>query len=200
MNYPIFIDKVEPIKVQDKLSGFLGAFENGIYSVSYLECVKLAGHSCPTVAGAYLMAKEALNELYPNGEVAQRGNIKVEMRDSKDSGVTGVVATAISFITGASDEAGFAGIAGNMGRKNLLNYSSQITREVKFTRLDTNDSVEVDYDPSSVQPSANMQPLMGKMMKGLASDEEKKEFGKLWQERVEKILLGDSKALITISK
>jgi formylmethanofuran dehydrogenase subunit E len=200
MNYPIFIDKVEPIKVQDKLSGFLGAFENGIYSVSYLECVKLAGHSCPTVAGAYLMAKEALNELYPNGEVAQRGNIKVEMRDSKDSGVTGVVATAISFITGASDEAGFAGIAGNMGRKNLLSYSSQITREVKFTRLDTNDSVEVDYDPSSIQPSPNMQPLMGKMMKGLASDEEKKEFGKLWQERVEKILLGDSKALITISK
>ena len=200
MNYPIFIDKVEPIKVQDKLSGFLGAFENGVYSVSYLECVKLAGHSCPTVAGAYLMAKEALNELYPNGEVAQRGNIKVEMRDSKDSGVTGVVATAISFITGASDEAGFAGIAGNMGRKNLLNYSSQITREVKFTRLDTNDSVEVDYDPSSIQPSPNMQPLMGKMMKGLASDEEKKEFGKLWQERVEKILLGDSKALITISK
>ena len=197
MNYPSFFDKVEPIKVQDKLSGFLGAFDNGIYSVTYLDCVKLAGHSCPTVAGAYLMAQEALETLYPNGEIAQRGNIKVEMRDSKDSGVTGVIATAISFVTGASDDAGFAGIAGNMSRKNLLSYSNEITREVRFIRLDTNESVEVDYNPSSIKPSTNMQPLMGKIIQGVGSDEDRVEFAKLWQERVGKILLADRKSLIT---
>jgi hypothetical protein len=34
-----------------------------------------------------------------------------------------------------------------------------------------------------------MQPLMGKYMQGMATPEEKKEFGRLWQARVEKILL-----------
>ena len=32
-----------------------------------------------------------------------------------------------------------------------------------------------------------MQELMGKLMQGVASAEEKKEFGELWQNRVEKI-------------
>ncbi len=200
MNYPSFFDEVESVKVQDKLSGFLGAFDKGIYTISYLDCVKLAGHSCPTVAGAYLMAREALKELYPNGEIAQRGGFKVEMRDNKADGVTGVIATTISFITGASDDAGFKGIAGNMNRNNLLNYGASISKEVRLTRLDNNQSIEVDYNPSSIMPSPDMQPLMGKMMKNMASEDEKIEFGKLWQERVKKILLADSTTLITISK
>ena len=200
MNYPDFFDKVEAIEVQDRLSGVLGAFEAGLYSISYLDCVKLAGHSCPTVAGAYLMVKEALAELYPNGETPQRGGVKVEMRDGKGDGVTGVTATAISFVTGAGDDGGFKGLGGDMSRKNLLSYNASITREVRLTRLDSGSSVEVDYDPSSIMPSPSMQPLMGKIMQNMASDGEKAEFGRLWQERVEKILLGDSKKLITISK
>jgi uncharacterized protein YwbE len=34
---------------------------------------------------------------------------------------------------------------------------------------------------------------MGKMMQGMASDEDKKLFGKLWQERVKEILCNTSK-------
>jgi len=47
-----------------------------------------------------------------------------------------------------------------------------------------------------------MQPLMGKAMQGLASQDEKKEFGKLWQARVEKILLSTElwDQMITIKK
>ena len=200
MKYPSFFDKVESIEVQDRLSGFLGAFENGIYSISYLDCVKLAGHSCPTVAGAYLMAREALKELYRDGDIVQRGNLKVEMRDNKVDGVTGVIATTLSFITGASDDAGFKGIGGNMSRNNLLSYGASISGEIRLTRLDNNQSIEVDYNPSSIPPSPNMQPLMGKIMKNLASEDEKKEFAKLWQERVEKILLANPNSLITLSK
>jgi len=200
MKYPSFFDEIESIEVQDKLSGFLGAFENGIYNISYLDCVKLAGHSCPTVAGAYLMVRESLKELYPNGEIAQRGGIRVEMRDNKADGVTGVIATTVSFVTGASDDAGFKGIGGNMSRNNLLSYGASISKEIKITRLDNNQSVEVDYNPSSIMPSPNMQPLMGKIMKNMASEDEKKEFAKLWQERVEKILLADASTLINISK
>ncbi len=190
MNYPTFFDEVEKISLQDPLSNFLGAFEDGKVDITYLDCVKLAGHSCPTVAGAYLMTLRGLKELYADS-LPQRGYIKVEMRDAEADGVTGVICNVISFIVGAGGAGGFKGLNGNLSRNNLLSYGADITREVKLTRIDTGASVELDYDPSSIHPSPQMQPLMGKMMQGTASSEEKIAFGKLWQERVEKILLGE---------
>ena len=80
MTYPNFYDKIETIKVQDELSSFLGAFENGIYEISYLDIVKGAGHSCPTVLGAYLMNLDALRPLYPEG-IAKRGEIEVSFSE-----------------------------------------------------------------------------------------------------------------------
>ncbi|MEA3419798.1 MAG: FmdE family protein [Campylobacterota bacterium] len=201
MKYPAFFDNVEPIQLQDPLSNFLGAFENGELEITYLDCVKLAGHSCPTVAGAYLMALKGLEALYPD-TLPQRGYIKVEMRDAEADGVTGVVCNTISFIAGASGAGGFKGLQGNMSRNNLISYDATITREVRLTRIDTGASVEVDYDPSSIPPSPQMQPLMGKMMQNKASAEEKVQFGTLWQERVEKILLSKDRwnDMITIQK
>ena len=190
MNYPPFFDKVEKISLQDPLSNFLGAFEDGKVDIEYLECVKLAGHSCPTVAGAYLMALRGLRELYPD-TLPQRGYVRVDMRDGESDGVTGVICNVISFIVGAGGVGGFKGLNGNMSRNDLISYGANITREVKLTRTDTGATVELDYDPSSIPPSPQMQPLMGKMMQGVASTEEKIAFGKLWQERVEKILLGE---------
>ena len=59
MNYPRFFDEVPSIKVKDPLAQALGAFKNGEYEITYLEVVKAAGHSCPSVAGAYIMARES---------------------------------------------------------------------------------------------------------------------------------------------
>ena len=61
--------------------------------------------------------------------------------------------------------------------------------EVTLTRLDSNESVTLSYDPSMVPPDAMMKPLMGKALQDMATPEERKTFGKLWQARVEKILL-----------
>lgn len=201
MNYPSFFDQVEPVSLQDPLSNFLGAFADGKLEITYLDCVKLAGHSCPTVAGAYLMALKGLQELYPD-TLPQRGFVKVEMRDGETHGVTGVVCNTIAFIAGAGGTGGFKGLQGKLSRNNLISYDTAITREVRLTRIDTGASVEIDYDPSSVPPSAGMQPLMGKMMQQMATDEEKKAFGALWQERVEKILLSKENwdQIITIQK
>jgi len=189
MNYPSFFDLVEPVSLQDPLSNVLGAFVDGKLEITYLDCVKLAGHSCPTVAGAYLMALKGLESLYPD-TLPQRGFVKVEMREGETHGVTGVVCNVIAFITGAGGAGGFKGLQGKMSRNNLISFDADITREVRLTRIDTGASIEIDYDPSSIPPSAEMQPLMGKMMQQKASEEEKKAFGALWQERVEKILLG----------
>ncbi len=200
MKYPSFFDDVESIKLTDPLSGFLGAFDGGQMEITYLDCVKLAGHSCPTVAGAYLMALEGVSRLYPNG-LPVRGGIRVQMRDGQSDGVTGVIATVVSFVMGASGDSGFKGIKGKMSRNNLLDYDTDMSRELRLVRIDNGDSIDIDYDPSSVGISPEMTPLMGKMMQGVASDEEKVAFGKLWQDRVKRILIDAQRdKLITISK
>jgi len=66
VQYPLFFECVESIILKDPLSDVLGAFEEGIVEFTYLDVVKSAGHSCPTVAGAYLMTWKALEALYPD--------------------------------------------------------------------------------------------------------------------------------------
>ena len=188
MKYPEFFDQVPTIALQDPLSDFLGAFENGEMEISYLECVKLAGHSCPTVAGAYLMAKIGLEKLYDDA-LPQRGMIHVSMREKEVEGVTGVICNVISFIAGANGVSGFKGIQGNFSRDNLVSYEVPMNGDVTLTRLDTNKRVTLSYDPSIVSVAPEMKQLMGKTLQGVASKEEKAAFGALWQQRVEKILL-----------
>jgi len=91
MEYPKFYNQVEHIVLQDDLSKFLGASVEGIIDISYLDIVKMAGHSCATVAGSYLMALKGLQGLYGT-ELPRRGEIKVELRESLSDGNTGVIA------------------------------------------------------------------------------------------------------------
>jgi hypothetical protein len=186
MNYPKFFDTVESIKVVDPLSNVLGAFEGGVYEFNYLEVVKAAGHSCPTVAGAYITTLVGLKALYPNSP-AIRGEIKVEFKESLEDGVAGVISNVISQITGATDKSGFKGLGGKFARHSLMKFDAKISSSVKFTRVDNGKSVDVYYDPSLVGGSPKMQPLMQKMMGGMANPQEMKEFGELWQDRVKRI-------------
>lgn len=199
MTYPDYYTKIQPINLHDPLSEFLGAIDKGLVEISYLDCVKLAGHSCPTVAGAYLMAYHGLKALYPDS-LPQRGSVKVSMKGDKAEGVTGVIGNVISYIVGGSDEAGFKGIQGNFSRNNLVAYNEPMQGEITLTRIDTNKSVSVSYDPSSILPDERMKLVMGKTLQGIASKEESDLFKALWQERVEKILLTaeTGKKLITI--
>src|SRR5690606_29458506 len=109
MTYPAFFDDAPRITVQDPLAALLGAASGGIIEYSYADAVKLAGHSCPTVAGAYLMTRNALKKLYGD-ELPERGNIKVQFRDEQTNGVTGVIANVVSLITGATTDNGFKGL------------------------------------------------------------------------------------------
>jgi len=168
VNYPEFFDTVQTVTVYDPLADKLGAAEDGIITISYPEVVKLAGHSCPTVAGAYLMTLRGLEALYGD-EVPVRGNIKIEMQQRQDEGVCGVTANVISFITGASGSGGFKGVGG-------------------LSRIDTGKSVTVSYDPSSIPGSPQMQEMMQKTFSGTATKEEENDFHKMWQGRVELVL------------
>lgn len=188
MQYPSFYDQIENIRLYDPLSDFLGALENGDIEITYLDCVKLAGHSCPTVAGAYLIALIGLKTLYKDS-LPQRGTIHVSMKEDEDEGVTGVICNVISFIVGASGRGGFKGIKDHFKRDNLVRYNIPMEGEVTLTRMDTNQSISISYNPSIIPPDEIMMPLMEKNLKNIASDDEKVLFKTLWQERVKKILL-----------
>jgi hypothetical protein len=186
MNYPKFFDEIETIKLEDGLSDFLGAFESGVIEFGFLDVVKTAGHSCPTVMGAYLMTLEGLKALYKD-ETPKRGEIFVEFAQNENEGVAGVIANVITNITGATVNLGFKGLAGKYDRRNLMQFESSINTNVKFTRRDTKESVEVIYDASSIPADANMSPLMQVCMQGRGTPVQHQEFGKLWQQRVEDI-------------
>ncbi len=186
MKYPKFFDTIETIKVRDPLSQVLGAFEAGEYEFSYLDVVKSAGHSCPTVAGAYIMTLEALRALYGE-QRSVRGNVKVEFEESLEEGVAGVIGNVISQITGATDKSGFKGLKGQFARHSLMFFSASINSSARFTRVDTGESVDVTYNPDTVKPNPKLMQLMQKLTSGEATSEETKEFGEVWQERVQRI-------------
>lgn len=186
MNYPEFFNDIEKISLKDDLAEFLGATQEGTIEFSYIDVVKTAGHSCPTVLGAYLMTLEGLKALYKD-ETPKRGEIKVEFSEKIEDGVAGVIANVITNITGATTNSGFKGIMGLFSRNNLMAFESDISSNVKFTRRDTNESVEVIYDPSSIGADPMMRELMQKSISKQATAQEAEAFGKLWQQRVEAI-------------
>ena len=186
-DYPEFFDDVEEIVVKDPLSDVLGTFKDGVIKIKYLAIVKMAGHSCPTVAGAYLMAVKGLKALYPD-TLPVRGEIKVEFKEDESEGVAGVIGSVMTNITGATEISGFKGLAGKHSRKDLMFFNSDINSSVRFTRLDTGKSVDVFYSHQKVPGNPLMNELMQKVLGGVATENEKQSFGKLWQERVKKIL------------
>lgn len=190
MAFPEFFRHVPPLVLQDPLAALLGATDDGVIEYRYEDAVRLAGHSCPTVAGAWLMAHHGLAALYPD-DLPQRGGICVELRGALDAGTTGVVGSVLGLITGAAGEGGFKGLGGHHGRRNLLAYGMDISAEVRLTRLDTRASVLVDYHPEKVPPSPEMPPLMARVVGGTADEDEHRAFAHLWQERVRRILVED---------
>lgn len=190
MDYPAFFDQVPRIALRDPLSEFLGAFSGGMVEYGYLDAVKLAGHSCPTVAGAYLMTAKALGALCADA-LPERGAIRVEFRDDPEAGVTGVIANVVSQITGATQRTGFKGIAGRFDRRGLLFFNAPIAGEIRFTRTDTGAAVDVAYDASSVPPDAAIPSLLQRAsaLAPGATPADQAEFARLWQDRVRRILV-----------
>lgn len=187
MKYPSFFDTIETITLYDPLSEVLGAFEDGKITFGYQDVVKSAGHSCPTMAGAYLMIREGLKALYPH-TIPERGSVKVFFKQNQDEGTTGVIANAFSLITGATDNWGFKGLGGKYVRKDLMVFNATIPLQVRLMRMDTEVYVDIAYNPNMIEIDPIMQPLMQKILTGVLSAEEKVTFSDLWQGRVAKIL------------
>jgi len=188
MNYPDFFNQAPTVTLRDPLSNFLGSFSDGLIDYCYLDAVKLAGHSCPTVAGAYLMTVKALKALYEN-ETPERGAVKVYFPDRLDEGVSGVMASVTTLITGATEESGFKGIGPNFDRRYLLSYEEQMSCDISFERTDTGKRVDVSFSHHVVPMAPETRELLGQIMAGQGNEETEKLFQTGWQERVRKILV-----------
>ncbi len=201
MPYPAFYESARTIVLHDPLAELLGASTDGLLEYGYLDAVKLAGHSCPTVAGAYLMTLKALAFLY-GADMPARGNIRVAFRDDQGSGVTGVIANVVSQITGAAGDGGFKGLAGKFRRNGLLSFNAGVAGIIRFERIDLGRAVETDYHPEQVPPDENMFTLMQSLLAGQAQTPDHAAFAVLWQDRVRRILIDhvDDPALITLTQ
>lgn len=188
MNHPDFFDEVPRINLYDPLAEFLGATQDGILQYGYFDAVRLAGHSCPTVASAYWSTYKALDFLYPQ-VTPVRGEIKVEFSQGSASGVTGVIANVVSMLTGAMSDNGFKGIGGRFDRRKRLFFAIEMQAEMRFTRLDTNQSVQVAANLQRIPASPRLSSLMAMCIANTASQAEISEFRQLWQGRVRSILL-----------
>ena len=142
MQYPEFFDAVPHLRMRDPLARFLGAFDDGVIEYTYLDAVKLAGHSCPTVASAYWLTHQALGALYGD-ELPERGAIRVEFREDRAAGVIGVIANVVSLLTGATSDTGFKGLGGRFDRRHLLAFNADVPLEIRFTRIDSGAQVDV---------------------------------------------------------
>ena len=186
--YPAFFDAVPRLRLRDPLAQFLGAAADGIIEYGYSDAVKLAGHSCPTVASAYWLTRQALGALYGDA-LPERGALRVDFRDDRQAGVTGVIANVVSLLTGATTDSGFKGLAGRFDRRHLLYFNADLPLEMRYTRLDTGAQVDAAADLRQIPGDPQTPALMQRCLAGQADATEAQRFAALWQDRVRRILL-----------
>ena len=190
MHLPAFFDTLPSLTLTDPLAALLGAAEAGILTYTYTDAVKLAGHSCPTVAGSWLMLYHGLKALYP-ADLPVRGQIRVVMSEAESQGVAGVMASIATLVTGAAGTAGFKGLGGQHRRANLLQFDvREVQGILQLERLDSAlpQKVSCDLNLAVVPADPRMMPLLQATLAGVASHEEKQAFTQLWQDRVRRIL------------
>lgn len=200
-----FFNEVETIKIKDPLAVALGAIDKGEpFVFTYMDAVKLAGHSCPAVSGAYKLTQLALKSLY-GSETPVRGQIRVTFKGGVETKVNGPISQIVTLITGASGETGFKGLGGGrFGRYNLLSFDEGSHADedavctVLFERMDTRKKIEISYSNYMLPANPKMGDLMPLAVTGKGTDAEINEFGNLWHDRIKAILMNPPKDMFVI--
>lgn len=193
-----FFQEIKPIQFREPLAETLGALreEGSALEYTFSDTVKMAGHACPTVAGAYSCCQQALERLYP-GEIPVRGEISIRVYGEADEGVYGVMGQVFSFLTGAAPASGFRGLGPKFKRKDLLRFSPhKIDPQAmcfEFQRLDTSKTVLVKFYPGKIPFPPNKVQRLGELLEKVlweaATEEERREFQDLWMEKVRDMLV-----------
>jgi formylmethanofuran dehydrogenase subunit E len=201
MAFPAFFAQAPVLRLRDGLSQLLGATPDGIIEYRYADAVRLAGHSCPTVAGAWLCARAGLRALYSDA-LPERGGIAVTLAETEDAGVAGVIGQVLSLVTGAAGAGGFKGLAGRHARNNLLRYGDAAADALQLRRRDTGATVAVELDTSAVPAEPGQREILGRILAGEDDPTLLGRFAEAWQDRVRRMLVGhaDDPALVRVRR
>lgn len=201
MHAPAFFSQAPAITLHDPLAELLGAAEGGLIDYHFSDAVKLAGHACPTVAGAWLATVRGLKALY-GADTPVRGQISVALAETVDDGVAGVIASVAGLITGAAGAGGFKGLGGQYGRRHLLAFGISGVTGIRLTRNDTAARVDCLVHLHEVPADPRLGALLPAVVLGSANTEESSLFRQLWQDRVRRILIdhGDDPDVVSIRK
>ncbi|MEO5377639.1 MAG: hypothetical protein H7832_07660 [Magnetococcus sp. DMHC-6] len=180
--------KTPAITLYDPLGELLGAGD-GHFTYTFDDAVKLAGHACPTVVSAFLMACKAIELLFPN-ETPQRGDIGIQVCGSMEDQVHGPITQVFTLLTGAAAKNGFQGLGGQFNRKDLLQFQLKEKPSSIFTfqRLSTGKSIRLQANLTAFPPSPIIGTLLPRILGGVASEEEQATFRTAWRQRVVNIL------------
>ncbi|WP_303904393.1 hypothetical protein [Thiohalomonas denitrificans] len=182
----------------DPLAQLLGAGD-GIFTYTFDDAIKLAGHACPTVAGAFVMAHQAMARLYPQ-ERPLRGGIRIRFAGPPDQGANGPLTQVLTLLTGAAAENGFAGLGGQHVRKGLLSFETDAEPgpvTATFERTDTGKQVTLQYDPSPIPADPHMMKDLQQVLSGSADDGTLQRFRQTWADRVSRILRDGGESTIS---
>lgn len=179
------------IRFRDPFAALLGIGEDdGILTYTFDDAVKLAGHYDPTVAGAFLVVKRAVELLY-GATVPERGQLRVTIAGTEDQGINGPMSQIFTLITGSAGDNGFQGLHGRYIRRGLLNFDGVTIfgpGSFTFERLDTGQVVTLSYDPTPIPAD----PATGEDLLSLLHGDEHEEvlarFRHNWHERIRRIL------------
>lgn len=151
--------QLRKIRVHDPFAEFLNAQPSlHSFEISLLDCYRLSGHACHAITGAFLICQAAVDHLFPETKICERGDLAVEFGSNLNERATGPRSNVISFITGAWGSTGFPGLKGNFNRRDLVSYGhSQLGPSgVRFRRISNGRSVLVDYGPSDFVKSLHL--------------------------------------------
>ena len=190
-----YITQVPPIMMMEPYFQIFGQSQVAV-PYTYETAVKLSGHSCGAVAGAWTITRKALEVLYPNGEIPVRGQIAVEAPGAEDEWFVGVFGDVITYVTGAAPKTGFIGAefgeTNNLFvRQNKMVYldapSGKQPPQLEwiFTRLDNGAKVGVNFNLAVITPIATpeRQEMGKKMATGAATPEEAADYYEYWNAR-----------------
>ena len=190
-----YITDVAPIMMIDPFFQIFGQSQDAV-PYYYEEAVKLAGHSCGAISGAWTITKKALEILYPDGEIPVRGQISVEAPGAENEWFVGVFGEVITYITGASPHTGFTGVEFGQAndlfvRRNKMVYTTEPTKQLPpfrewiFTRIDTGKKVGIRFNLVIILPIPTPgRVAMGKTMAmGEASADDAADYIEYWNDR-----------------
>ncbi len=194
-----FFEEIPPFELRDPRAELLGVVAPGApFLITYADCVRLAGHSCLAVAGAWAIATRTLPMLYGD-ERPVRGDIEVVALGAPDELAFGPMAQSLGMITGAEAEVGFGGLGGQHRRRGLLRFAPDRFVPNGFELRRTNGRAVRATDHPETLTSPGPPPLtLPRLLAGEASPEEHRAFVDRWQGMVREALLAPPKGLVVL--